>query len=1005
MNDIIALIYNYYKLRNLPGFIIKSDIDYKNITKSDFVLKMQSYIFNCNACILKQYNGGVIDYILSLLKRNVDYCLCVNLNYLEFHHVVIDVDFKKFPSVDSKFVKEFCEDISKVVKSILANLLVNNQEIELTLMVKKTLGVPDNTDIFESARNGIHFEIKDLVLYRGDNIWFIEILKKLLNEKYPHLIKQNIIDQPINWNLPLSKKQNKEVYLPVGTYNLSDNIKFWESGKELLINSNFDETFVKEYSVIKNYEPDSVHVYFPLDLLKQSHGYYFGIHTSTNDNTKVYKRSQLALLDTNLGGVITINKQIIPYADFAIFRFYKNNCLIILGESQLEKSLLPFNLAYLREELTVFYNDLTSDSRGKSQAVFNLYVFLIKLYDKVCESDNSFTEEILSEIQNSNLINYFNTISSNIVQLVEETIKPCKDSEKSLRKLNPLLFLKCLFVQSYTDSNKVELIFDDSTDESVYISSNVLSLINNSSLPILELVKLMYPVYATQKDGSIFYYEKNSWCMSLNRLEHAFLPLKILNKYGCNDVEELETDNSSLKKKRKMNKSEESLPKIYTYLIQFWGRVNTIDFPTNVVSFKDGFVLISNEYLIFSHTPLFRGYPSRLSWNDMKRKIRHISNPSCIYNGVFNILNTNIGVKYESSLCPGGIIDYFRYSYTKEIGPKMCINDIEKCNNDEECPVYNSLKYFLTLFLNDIELVFFILWTLRLVLLGVAIKKALIFYGEGQNGKSSLSCVIYALFGKAMCFVGTETIRGKISTLAPDLYNAKDAKIVYADDLQKINPLTLKQIVSGAHMYLRTLYNSGTDVQMKWLFTGSCNSLRLNADFATMKRILIIPFLNFFPDNSEYYCNDATFKNIASDILASIFWLEKHSLETNIFYNDKFDIVYPPKSVKWYSHELIWKNDLTSGILNAFNIIESPSLFIRISDLISEINIMRTSNKFTKFKISILNEDIETIINLLKHRYSIGTCLNKSKRIYEQVIIGISIDRFRALYDEAFELI
>lgn len=1000
MNDLITLIYKYYQLNNLPGFLTKSDDDYNNITKSDVVLKIQSYIFKCNVCILKQYNSEVINYILSLLNRNIDYCVCINLNHLEFHHVVIDVDFKKLQNIDINFVKEICDDISKVCKNILGRL-TESKEFELTLFVKKSLGTSDDDDIFKTAKGGVHFEIKDLVLYRGDNIWFIEVLKKFLKPKYSELINNNIIDQPTNWNLPFSKKPNKQVYIPVGTYNLADEIQFWQSGREYILNDEFDQSFIKDFSIIKNHKQDSVQVFFPLNLLKPSHGYYFG----QCNNNKIYKHSTLFKVGNDIEGVITINKSTIPFVDYAVSRFYKNNCMFIIGESQLEKSLSPFSLSYLREELLCFYTDIsTSDVVEKSQAIFNTYIFIILLYDKICKSNISLVEEILSEIYNNNFIKYFKNISSKISRLVEETVKLSQNTEKPYRKLNPLLFLKCLFVQSYNEMDKVELIFDDSTDESVYVSPKVLTLVNENKLSILELVKLMYPIYATQRDGSIFYYEKNSWSLSLNRLEHVFLPLKILKKYGCNEIE-LETENLNLKKKRKLNKPEDNLPKIYNYLIQFWGRVNTIDFPTNVVSFNDCFVLISNEYFHFTHTPLFKGYPCKLSWNGMRERIQHISNPLCTYKEILNILNENSDFKNESSLCPDGVIDYFRYSYIKENSPEFSVNDLEKCENVGDCPVNNCLKYFLTLFSKDLELVFFMLWTLRLVLIGISIKRAFIFYGQGQNGKSSLSCVMYALFGKAMSFIGTDTIRGKISTLAPDLYNAKDAKIVYADDLQKINPTTLKQIVSGAHMYLRTLYNSGTDIQMKWLFTGSCNSLRLNADFATMKRILMIPFLNFFPDNSDYYCNQNTFQIIASDILATIFWLEKYASETNIFFNDKYDIVNPPKSIKWYSHELIWKNDLTSGILNAFNLIESPNLFIRINDLYSEINAIRSSNKCPKLQMSLYNEDIETIVNLLKHRYSVGTCLNKSKKIYEKVIIGISIDRYKILYEEAFELI
>ena len=588
------------------------------------------------------------------------------------------------------------------------------------------------------------------------------------------------------------------------------------------------------------------------------------------------------------------------------------------------------------------------------------------------------------------------------------------------------------------ENDKTELVFDNSTAESVFIPENVLNLVaTERSLSVLELIKLMFPMYALNRDGSVIFYERNKWSTSTHRLEHLFVPNKIVTTYKqyitdredeADDIyDNTVVDNNLVEQpsKKKVCKKSVKKPKeiklSFNDVISFWGRVSLIPFPSNVISFADSFVLIKNKYIPFYHTPLFRGMPSNLSWKRLSRVIQHISQESCSYAAVVSILNnlnyrTNVGGTGSGNESDDDVIDYFKFNYSEETGPELdpssftpCNLNINNSNNNNTgghvCPVYETLNYFLTVFSHDVELTFFMLWTLRYVLFGVPLKKCLIYYGIGNNGKTTFSNILRVLFGSSMSILSSETISGNVATLCPDLYLAKNSKIVYADDLNKINANSLKQLVSGAFIFVRTLYQQGENVQMKALVTGSVNSLQIKVDYATMKRLLVIPFKKFFKDSSDYYCNTPKCEELAENILATLFWLERYQTETNIFYDSKKNVTYVPKSVKWYSHQAVWKNDYTSRFLQLLNIRENPTSFIRIDDLVTEINLAKCSRQTAKSHVGSFFDDVEAVINLLKHRYDTGIVLNKTKGLYEKCIVGISIDKYKLLYDQAFELI
>jgi len=979
MYDIIKLLDVYYNDRNLPGFFNHREKEDCIVTKQDNVLKLQSYEYKTNSCIITHYDSSLIDYLLSLLSVKKKYCLCVNLNHLEYHHAVFDIDFKLKKDISLEFVQDFIKDFIQAVKIITQKKL-----LILVMFVKcKSRTELSEQDVLQSAMKGVHFEIPECVLYRGDNIWFIEIMKKILTPKYDKDV--NLIDSPVNWCFPYSKKKTGEMYLPVREYYLNT------EGFEVNICVKDEIQICNRFSIVNN----NKEVSYEFALRSDSVGYQFGFC----NNEKIFKDRVLSELNSNsqISGYILVDVNLMPHINYAITRFNKDNCCsYVIGETPTSKSLHPFTLNYLREEL-LFHFDALSRGDSKAKSIFNLYVFLIELNDKFFESNITFKDEVLTEINHNQLKSHYEKISETIRPLINETNIQVKESDNPIRKINPILFIKCLFTQSYLESNKIELVFDDTTNDSVFIPNKIFQLIDNESLTILDIIKFMYPIYASSKDPTVYYYEQNCWTCSSNKFEHLFIPNKILQKFNIRSLDAFpEEEGGSTAKKRKTNNNTN---KLFHYLITFWGRIKLLNFPSNVMSFEDGFVQITTDYIIFHHTPLFRGMPSKLGWLNLSNKINHVIQESCCYPEVINrLIPSTVNGQRDD------VIEYFKFNYTKEIGPIFECNSLKRCNSQTDCPVFNSLNYLLSLFSEDLELTFFMIWTLRYCILGMSIKKALIYFGHGANGKTTFSNILRILFGNSLQFLSTESIQGKINLLMPDLYAAKNAKMVYVDDLHKINTATLKQIVSGAFMYVRTLYQTGCNIQMKFLFTGSCNNLKLDVDFATLKRILIVPFVKYFQDNNKYYCNQNTFKRIAEDLFATIIWVDRFSEVTNIFYDNQTNIVMPPKSIQWYSHELIWKDDITTKFIKAFDIMEGPSYFITPEDLIGELNRLRAINKYPKHLRGVF-DDIDALVNLLKHRYSVGSVLNRGKNKYESVIVGITMKEHLGKYNNSYELI
>ena len=412
MCDIISFVSTYYESRNMSGFYDKRNPDIDTMfTKSDIVYKLKSFVYVNNFCILSRPNKEVIDYIHSILSSDKKFCVCVDLNYLQCHHVVVDVDFKHIQTAfaDVRVFEVFVVDFIKEFIAALKSIVGSRTKSGAIMMVKlKKMRSMSDEEINSAACNGIHFECPDLVLYRGDNIFLIETIRSKLEVKY-----QTLIDNTANWNLPFSKKSTGDMYLAVRRYDFTDdtngggNTNFTNLTN---LNRIKDSVYVNKYSIIRHRRAH-VTSFFPLkpftphDTHDLYSGKFFGFKSP--ENSRVIKCTRLFAIDESpslVKGLIIVDFKSMPHIKYAITRFYNGDCVFELGQSPVDKLLHPFSFDFLNNAIiTQFHDYMVEGNSNRSKGIFNLYVFLLCMYDILVAKTYSIFEEIV-ETNKDNII-------------------------------------------------------------------------------------------------------------------------------------------------------------------------------------------------------------------------------------------------------------------------------------------------------------------------------------------------------------------------------------------------------------------------------------------------------------------------------------------------------------------------------------------------------------------------------------------------------------------------
>lgn len=176
------------------------------------------------------------------------------------------------------------------------------------------------------------------------------------------------------------------------------------------------------------------------------------------------------------------------------------------------------------------------------------------------------------------------------------------------------------------------------------------------------------------------------------------------------------------------------------------------------------------------------------------------------------------------------------------------LNDPEGCYEDEQKNIMlheiaSFLRMMLIYFRASVVDVFGFVDYLTRAVLGLLEKKIIHLSGsEANNGKSFILDTMYQMLKGRMMPISTNAINGMRRDTAPDIVKARHACIVFLDEETNQgngkNNNDLKRVVGGATSYMRTLYESGSDVKVNFtLMTTGNGRFQLHGDHGLAIRV------------------------------------------------------------------------------------------------------------------------------------------------------------------------
>jgi P4 family phage/plasmid primase-like protien len=129
--------------------------------------------------------------------------------------------------------------------------------------------------------------------------------------------------------------------------------------------------------------------------------------------------------------------------------------------------------------------------------------------------------------------------------------------------------------------------------------------------------------------------------------------------------------------------------------------------------------------------------------------------------------------------------------------------------------------------------------------------KALIFIGEGSNGKSTLNQVLLAMVGEKNC---SKVPLSRFND-PQFLYQLDGALVNLADENSPdalLNSDTFKEAVSGGYINVKKLYSQPYPIKNKAKFIFNCNSMPISKDktMGLYRRMLFVPFDKVFTEET-----------------------------------------------------------------------------------------------------------------------------------------------------------
>ena len=173
----------------------------------------------------------------------------------------------------------------------------------------------------------------------------------------------------------------------------------------------------------------------------------------------------------------------------------------------------------------------------------------------------------------------------------------------------------------------------------------------------------------------------------------------------------------------------------------------------------------------------------------------------------------------------------------------------------------NMLMKILLKIFPDPDLLRFFIRSCSTFLEGYNSKKVFyVWWGNGNNGKTGMTSLVQNALGDYACTAPVSLITGRrtgASEASPELVHLEGKLVVFLQEPnagEKLKTGRIKELTGNDKVYVRALYESPRDIEIKCKLVHVCNfpTAASNADAAFKRRVVVIKFNSIFVSKEEY---------------------------------------------------------------------------------------------------------------------------------------------------------
>lgn len=290
-----------------------------------------------------------------------------------------------------------------------------------------------------------------------------------------------------------------------------------------------------------------------------------------------------------------------------------------------------------------------------------------------------------------------------------------------------------------------------------------------------------------------------------------------------------------------------------------------------------------------------------------------------------------------------------------------------------QCPRW--ISFLDKTFKGDQELIGFVQKLYGMALTGDTSAQVLsVLYGSGKNGKSAFAAAIQYVAGEYVTNTRAETFMLRRDQGAtPEVAALKGARMVFASESgenRRLDAAQIKELTGGDRITARRLYEEPVTFEMQALITLITNHLpRINgADFALLRRVLVIPFEVTVPEHERDPNLLEKLKHEASGILA---WLVEGCIRW------QRDGLVPPEIIKRMVRAYALENDPVGRFI-ASECAEGDGLEVSSSDL-------------WRAYLSFTSQEQDQAVTIQEFSRAVSRRFQKKKRRGGQFFTGLAL--------------